>query len=489
MDWRGLMAETYGEQLRRRDEAAASQQRVTAEEARATQVERDRNYRRKLAEDRNWRFRNKKDYDAWVLRAELPSYIKVPANLPRKPPPLTVRAAERTAATADAGDREGRVGLAKTESMASARAAATAAQAASTSDPFAGKTKGQIRTMQRQLGFTGRDVDGIAGPKTRAAWRARQGAADTGNILGAAPASVAGPVAATGVPDDVAGLQRQLAGAGFNPGPIDGIYGPRTRAAHNAWLAAGSPAGAGGGIPASAPAVASAPAPASVSDIEIQQRFPQLAMFLRIPEVGGILRDAVNEGWPPEKLAARVQNTEWWRTTPARTRAWMGLQAVDPATTQRQVDELASKFSQRAREYFLNLPQVTTSMWATKVLSGEVEEDGFEKYLKEMGKSMNPALVNAIDRGITPNQYAEPYRQTAAALLEIAPDQIDFSQPRWQRAVMHMNPKGETMAMTLADWQSLLRSDPSYGYDQTRQARAEAARFAEQLAQRFGKVA
>lgn len=33
------MAESYGEQLRRRDEAAANQQRVTAEEARATQVD------------------------------------------------------------------------------------------------------------------------------------------------------------------------------------------------------------------------------------------------------------------------------------------------------------------------------------------------------------------------------------------------------------------------------------------------------------------
>lgn len=445
----------YGEQLRRRDEAAASATAVTAEEARATERERERNYRRRMAEDRNWRFKNKKDYDAWVLRGTLPSYIKVPASLPRKPPPLTVRAAERTAAGTDVGDREGRVGLAKTESMASARAAAAAAQAVAPDDPFAGKTKAQIRTIQRQLGFTGRDVDGIAGPKTRAALKARQGASDTSNILAGGASAPAVPV---GRPS-----------RGSDPG-----------------LPAG---GAGSGVPASHPGAAPAAALGPASDIEIQQRFPQLAMFLRIPEVGGILRDAVNEGWPPEKLAARVQNTEWWRTTPARTRAWLGLQAIDPATTQRQVDELASKFSQQAKEYFLNLPQVTTSMWATKVLSGEVEADGFEKYLKEMGKSMNPALANAIDRGITPNQYAEPFRQTAAALLEIAPDQIDFSQPRWQRAVMHMNAKGETSAMTLAEWQSLLRTDPSYGFDRTRQARAEASRFAQQLAERFGAPA
>ena len=80
------------------------------------------------------------------------------------------------------------------------------------------------RTEQAVVGFqraTGLVPDGIAGPRTRNALdRARQKPLARG----------AGYRPPAGSPR-VRMLQERLRGAGFNPGPVDGVYGPRTQAA------------------------------------------------------------------------------------------------------------------------------------------------------------------------------------------------------------------------------------------------------------------
>ena len=80
------------------------------------------------------------------------------------------------------------------------------------------------RTEQAVVGFqraTGLVPDGIAGPRTRNALdRTRQKPLARG----------AGYRPPAGSPR-VRMLQERLRGAGFNPGPVDGVFGPRTQAA------------------------------------------------------------------------------------------------------------------------------------------------------------------------------------------------------------------------------------------------------------------
>ncbi|MFE8601182.1 peptidoglycan-binding domain-containing protein [Archangium violaceum] len=115
-----------------------------------------------------------------------------------------------------------------------------------------GASGASVKTLQQALanaGFSPGAVDGQFGPKTAAAVKAFQNAkglvADgivgpkTWAKLTAAPAGGATPTlkqGATGA--SVTNLQKLLAQHGFNPGPADGQFGPKTTAAVKAFQSA-----------------------------------------------------------------------------------------------------------------------------------------------------------------------------------------------------------------------------------------------------------
>lgn len=90
---------------------------------------------------------------------------------------------------------------------------------------FGPQTRAAVMAFQQRNGL---DVDGVVGPQT---WGALRGAAPAAP---AAPAPTSGPQPTLSIGSRggaVSALQQQLAAAGFDPGGVDGDFGPATRAA------------------------------------------------------------------------------------------------------------------------------------------------------------------------------------------------------------------------------------------------------------------
>ena len=92
-----------------------------------------------------------------------------------------------------------------------------------------------IRRMQvrlRDLGLEPGPVDGVPGDKTKAAFKRFQlGCAELQTLLDGAQGSPSHAVSANKVPnrEETLALQSQLRSAGFNPGPVDGIFGAKMK--------------------------------------------------------------------------------------------------------------------------------------------------------------------------------------------------------------------------------------------------------------------
>lgn len=336
-------------------------------------------------------------------------------------------------------------------------------------EPIDRNNRDQVIWRQTQLRNMGADivVDGIWGPITQ--WY--EAMANNGDLRPADPAASPAPA-----PSSLGALL---------PGNGGGDRGP----------AAGSGGGGGGGAPVTwSPPAPTQPPSSTLSPADFKTRvlaeIPQAAAFLSIPELVPIIQARLDKSISDQEFAAQVQQTEWYRTTPQKARAWLGLYAVDPATADRQVQEAKVQFRSMLGDYALDLADVTLEQWARKTLSGEVDETAFQQYLKDQAKSLFPTLAAAIDQGFTVRQYGDVYAQRAAQRLGIAPESINFADEKWRRALVRVDPKtGERKAMNLDEWDTEIRTNPIYGYDNSAEAIGQAAKFAQQIAETFGRSA
>ncbi len=102
-------------------------------------------------------------------------------------------------------------------------------------------TNNDVRLLQRRLreiGFDPGPVDGIAGARTKAAYvRLHTGCSKVGPLLENLHLSLSDAQGSSGkaseykLPnrEETRSIQSQLRGAGFDPGPVDGVFGSRTK--------------------------------------------------------------------------------------------------------------------------------------------------------------------------------------------------------------------------------------------------------------------
>lgn len=186
--------------------------------------------------------------------------------------------------------------------------------------------------------------------------------------------------------------------------------------------------------------------------------------------------DSINRGWTGDTLKAETYK-EVFRRTPDGTYA--NPTAVKRATQGN--DYLNMQLI--AKNYFNEAPQSTIE----NILTGGITVDDFQRQQRVMAKQRYGHLSELIDQGVTLEDLASNYRQSAAKLLEIDPNQIDMSQGDYEIA-LSFGEEGKKRAMTTGEWEKLLRTDSRYGWEKTENAKSEARSLASNIAEAFGRI-
>jgi hypothetical protein len=309
-------------------------------------------------------------------------------------------------------------------------------------------------------------------------------------------------------------------------------------------MAGGTQTGTQTGTQPSTPAVI----PADWEQAAQEQYGGYYAIVKSIPEVATLLQNAVANDWSNEKFQYELSQTTWFKTTSSSARAWDLSEQSDPASAQQKVDNQAAQIKakaltlgirlddtsvaklakdslrggwdettitnsigsqamqstagvsqlrsgyigqtlrQTAADYGISLSDDTFNQFVNKVATGQESQNSFQQYALQMAKSLFPGIAAQLDAGQTYKQIVDPYKQTAAQILEMNPENIDFVDPKWSKAVTFVTDKGEQRPMNYNEWGDYLRQTRSFGYEFTSEAQTRAYGVANDLARLFGKA-
>jgi hypothetical protein len=111
-------------------------------------------------------------------------------------------------------------------------------------------------------------------------------------------------------------------------------------------------------------------------------------------------------------------------------------------------------------------------------------EEGLRQRLQRFAKGAYPQLSDQIDAGLSLEDISGNYRRYAADLLERSEDEIDMSSGPYLKAFGTK----ESGQLSLSDWITTVKTDPTFGWQYTKQANQQATDVALTLARAFGKV-
>lgn len=108
------------------------------------------------------------------------------------------------------------------------------------------------------------------------------------------------------------------------------------------------------------------------------------AMAAAIPELRGILDQAVREQWTTDRFIMAVSASGWYKSNSDKAREWLTLQTVDPATAQRKHWLASNEMQTRAMQLGMTLTQSQWESAATwRILNPEASDDYLNLYLTQ----------------------------------------------------------------------------------------------------------
>jgi hypothetical protein len=285
---------------------------------------------------------------------------------------------------------------------------------------------------------------------------------------------------------------------------------------------------------------------------DIREDFPFLAYLVNDPEVGKLLREAVdpNAGFSPQRFQAKLMTTKWYKSQSEQQRAWQAKIHTDPGTATQdrnayyaQLRQVASQLGVKLNaneirfiselnlgrgiaandpqtlmtltqlrnkpghadvgsiktnakrvgmlaksQYFMGLSDRDAKNWGQSIAMGTKTEDDFQAWISERAASKFPWLAKRIKAGETMQSMFSGHIQTIAEELEIAPEMIDISTGRWSSVMGRVDPKTNT-TRPLSLYETKILARQDPRFWKTQHGQAEDAQMATMMAQTFGKRA
>ena len=264
-----------------------------------------------------------------------------------------------------------------------------------------------------------------------------------------------------------------------------------------------------------------------------------------------ILKEAVNTEFTDEEIQARIKGTQYFKSITDSQYKFDGANSAvqngliesarnaivkdysDVELTQTDIDEIARKVArngltatgvkQAVYQYAFRKPAASTTMTAPGMSRNALEggdADAIRQAARAYGYNVSDAemqaaltggmyngvavtqdsilqkaqksakgkyfhLADQIDAGLSLEDIFSSYRNYAADLLEIDPNQIDFTKD--SKFAKAFGTK-ETGQLSLTDWIQTVKTDPTFGWQYTKQANQQATDIGLTLARAFGKV-
>lgn len=289
---------------------------------------------------------------------------------------------------------------------------------------------------------------------------------------------------------------------------------------------------------------------ASTSEL-IAQQYPFLAWLANDPEIGPLLRKAVDVRTPysPEKFTAELMNTNWWKSQSDAQREWNVTQNTRPGEANMQRKAYWTELAASAKRMGVSLTsnqikfiaeiglqqglpvdstiiqQAITREWrgtdygagqigvdaqsiramaqgeyfrpmstneahelSRRIARGEDTIDSIRARLQKQASDRFPHLRDQLAAGISPAQIVEPFRQIVADELELGgAENVNMNNATWRKLLTGVRDPGTQKIRAMTESEVMSLARKDERFWKTANGRQLDNEMATSLANVFGK--
>lgn len=276
-----------------------------------------------------------------------------------------------------------------------------------------------------------------------------------------------------------------------------------------------------------------------------EENFSNMMWVKNIPELATILDEAAKGEYTPARFQARIESSEWWKNNKDTAREFVRRQTTDPETLKEEIKDktdwavdlatnlgipfgatelgpLATEavrlgwndtdfkkaimakvqydpkqagglgaFQTQAKSlgknYLVKVDDVEAFDWAKKLATGEFTQENLTETLASRAKGSFPTIADFIENGGVPRDYFANHINSAAQLLEVDPETIDLTDPKYHDITSYADSQGKVRPMTLSETTSFVKQKDEYW--KTGNSSNDVSSIINNLGEMFGRSA